>query len=161
VLAEIEFREEHFEKALQVLEEAKRAFARYSAPQPLRMMIFGNAAKCAVILGDARTAENDLRQALADILNAPDRAGLFATVVLGYARYAALLAAKAGRVELATRLLGACETSTNPSSLDVDGRPLDLVTPFLKSLSPGRAKELRTLGAGEDLFDLIEEFLAD
>jgi len=161
VLAEIEFREEHFEKALQVLEEAKRAFARYSAPQPLRMMIFGNAAKCAVILGDARTAENDLRQALADILNAPDRAGLFATVVLGYARYAALLAAKAGRVELATRLLSACETSTNPSSLDVDGRPLDLVTPFLKSLSPGRAKELRTLGAGEDLFDLIEEFLAD
>jgi tetratricopeptide (TPR) repeat protein len=161
VLAEIEFREGYFKQALNILSEAKRKLVRYSGPEPLRMMIFGNAARCSLILGDARTAENDLRQALADILDTPDRAVLFAVIFVFLARYAAVLAADAGRVELAARILGACEASTNPSSLDVDELAIDLATRSLAALSLERANELRARGAGEDLFELIEEFLAD
>jgi predicted ATPase/DNA-binding XRE family transcriptional regulator len=161
VFAEIEFREGHFQKALQLLEEPKRGLAAYPPGHPLRIMIFGNAAKYALLLGDARTAEIDLRQALADVLDTSDHAQMFSSVFVQAASYAAVFAAKGGRLELAARLLGACEASSNPSNLDVDRHPDELAAPLLTSLSPEQAKALRDLGAREDLYDLIEEFLAD
>ncbi len=160
VFAEIEFREGHFQKALQMLEEPKRGLAAYPCGHPLRIMVFGNAAKYALLLGDARAAEVDLRQALVDVLDTSDHAQMFSSVFVQIASYAAVFAAKAGRLELAARLLGACDASSNPSNLDVDRHPIELAAPFLTSLSPEQAKALHGLGAGEDLYELIEEFLA-
>ena len=161
VFAEIEFREHHFEKALRILEEPKRELAAYPLGHPLRIMIFGSAAKCALLTGDVSAAETDLRQTLVDILDTSDRAQMFSSVFAEIASYAAVFAARAGRVELATRLLAACEASRNPASLDVDPHPVELAAPLLTSLSPQETTALRTIGASEDLYDLIEEFLAN
>jgi hypothetical protein len=48
----------------------------------------------------------------------------------------------------------------DPSALSYDRHPTDLAAPFLAGLSAERVEELRALGTSEDVYDLIEEFLA-
>jgi hypothetical protein len=81
-------------------------------------------------------------------------------VAAGYARTAALVAARTGHIELAVRLLGAAD----PHHLSDPAAPFDpgaVATKIVEAeLSPGYADALRGVGASEDLYDLFEEFLA-
>jgi hypothetical protein len=83
-------------------------------------------------------------------------------VYVEHARYAAIIAARAGRAELAARLLGACAALENPSTLESNQLGTDLTMVALRSvLSDDRIELLRASGANENFFDLIEEVLAN
>jgi predicted ATPase/DNA-binding XRE family transcriptional regulator len=158
LLAEIEFRQRHFKRALDILTGLKPRLATYPSASLLTVMVFGNAAKCEVLLGNAAEAEADFRQAFAHIVDAPNIAHF--DVYVDVCRYATVVAAECGRPELAARLLGACAAATDPSSLENVDHATELAAQTLgASLSPERAEALRARGAGEDLFDLVEEFL--
>ncbi len=162
-LADIAFQEQNFQQAFRILEEPKRALGAYAPGHPFRLMVIGNAAKYALLAGDVSAAEIDLRQALVDSLFTSLEPDTILWAIVAYlARYAAVFAAKAGRLELAARIFSSTETSLlDPSALSYDRHPTDLAAPFLAGLSAERAEELRALGTSEDVYDLIEEFLAD
>ena len=160
VRAEIEFREEHYEDALRILMELRADRKNYSASISMAVMIYGNAGRCELLLGDDAAAEADLREALGLVADVRDVAS--SNVYVEHARYAAIIAARAGRAELAARLLGACAAIENPSSLESNQLGTDLATVALRSaLSDDRIELLRASGANENIFDLIGEFLAN
>jgi hypothetical protein len=160
LLSEIEFRQQHFKDALRILTDLQPRLARYPSGNLLAVMVFGNAAKCELLLGDAAAAEAHVRRALAGIVDAPNVAHL--NVYVDICRYVAVIAANAGRAEFAARLLGACAAASDPSSLEDVDYATELAIPALRvSLTSEQAEAFRARGAGEDLFDLIDEFLAD
>ncbi len=160
LLSEIEFRQQHFKDALRTLTELQPRLARYPSGNLLAVMVFGNAAKCELLLGDAAAAETNFRRALAGIVDAPNVAHL--NVYVDICRYVAVIAANTGRAELAARLLGACAAACDPSSLEDVDYATEIAIPALHvSLSPDQMDALCALGADEDLFDLIDEFLDD
>jgi hypothetical protein len=78
------------------------------------------------------------------------------------ARYAAIMAGRAGRAELSARILGVCDALENPSSLETSPLAKNPAMAALRgALSDDRIKTLRAGGAAENLFDRIEEFLAN
>jgi hypothetical protein len=121
-------------------------------------MVCGKLAEHFTLLGDERAAEEELREALnATVELRPPSA---ATTVAELGLYAAFFAVTSGRVELAARLLGACQPRTNPAPLDGSPTPHQLVdVAVAERLSPERAEALRRSGASEDVFELLEEFL--
>ena len=160
LLAEIQFRQRNFESALDILTELKPRVALYPSASLLSVMVFGNAAKCKLLLGNAADAEADFRLAFAHIMDAPNIAHF--DVYVDICRYATIIAANRGRAELAARLLGACAAATDPASLENVDYATELAAQALRAnLSRERTEALRVLGAGEDLFGLIEEFLDD
>jgi predicted ATPase len=159
VLAEVEFCEGHIEKAIEILTSAKPGLARYPNAKELTIVVSGGLAGYQLALGSVRAAEEELREAL----SAADRECdfWFTTGIEDLGRYAAYFAATSGRAELAARLLGACDRRSNPASLEDDSKSRDLAAKAIEGqLSPERAEALRCNGAGEDLYELLEEFLA-
>jgi predicted ATPase/DNA-binding XRE family transcriptional regulator len=160
IRAEIAFREEHYEDALRILMELRANRENYSNSISMAVMIYGNAGRCELLLGDDTAAEADLREALTMVADARDVASR--NVYVEHARYAAIIAARAGRAELAARLLGACAAIENPATLESNQLGTDLTTAALRTLlSDDRIELLRASGASENFFDLIEEFLAN
>jgi predicted ATPase len=160
VRAEIEFREEHYEEALRILTELKAQRDEYAISISTAVTVYGNAARCELLLGDEVAAELDLREALTQAADARD-VGI-SNVTVELSRYAAIMAARSGRVELGARLLGACDALENPSSLESTELPTNMALAALRAaLSDERIESLGASGAAEHLFDLIEEFLAN
>ena len=160
VRAEIAFRQEHYEDALRILTEVRAQPENYATSLSMAVMIYGNAARCELLLGDDVVAEADLREALTMVADARDIATR--NVYVEHARYAAIIAARAGRAELAARLLGACAALENPSTLESNQLGANLTMEALRTLlSDDRIEILRGIGASEEFFDLIEEFLAN
>jgi hypothetical protein len=158
VLAAIEAAEGHAQKATEILKSAKLLLGRSPIARDRTIVISGNLAEYYMRAGDELEAEEELREALGAIVELRPPSAAIAVADLGL--YAAFFAATSGRVELAARLLGACERRTNPASLDGSPRLLQLsVTAVAERLSSERAEALRRSGASEDVFELLEEFL--
>ena len=160
LLAEIEFRQRRFQSALDILIELKPRLASYPSANLLAVMVFGNAAKCELLLGRAADAEAGFRLAFTHVMNAPNIAHF--DVYVDICRYAAVIAVNGSRPSLGARLLGACAAATDASSLENVDYATELVAQKLRAGDSSEPLEpSRVRGAGEDLLDLIEEFLDD
>jgi hypothetical protein len=159
VLAEIEFRQLEVQKAADTLASITTlGLERYPTAQTLIMQVYGNLAKCELLLEHAEAAETHITHALLQVLDTRDKSpGVFELSC-----YAAWVASNRGDYELAARLIGACQTVWNPKSFEADNDHATAPTmaAVTAHVSPERVAFLRESGAGEDLFDLIEEFLA-
>jgi predicted ATPase/DNA-binding XRE family transcriptional regulator len=158
VLAAIEAADQQVEKAIEILKGIKSALERHPFRTNRIINVCGNLADNYLRLGNARAAEAELREGVIVALEVrpPD-----ARMTLDLGQSAAVLAATSGRVELAARLLGACEQRASPASLQDIFTLRDLATKAIQDrLSLERAEALRHNGRSEDLFDLLEEFLA-
>jgi predicted ATPase/DNA-binding XRE family transcriptional regulator len=161
VLAEVEFREGSTERACQISKTSVANLASYPDDVHLTIMVFGNYARYLLHLGAESEAEDALRVSLRRAVDIRDFGFLYVTSSL--ARHAAALAARTSRAHLASRLLGACDAIDQ-----LNGRPSlkdalaeDLATKSISAqLSQQRAEVLRAQGADEDLYELLEEFLA-
>jgi non-specific serine/threonine protein kinase len=161
VLAEIEFRGGHVEKACQVSKKLVDTLGSYPDMDHLAIMVFGNHARYLLQLGAEGAAEEALRVSLHRAVDIRDAGFLY--VISSLARHASALTARAGRADLAARLLGACDATDQrngrPSIKDTAAE--DLAAKSISShLSQERAATLRAQGASEDLYELIEEYLA-
>jgi predicted ATPase/DNA-binding XRE family transcriptional regulator len=161
VLAEVEFREGSTERAAQISKTSVANLDSYPDDVHLAIMVFGNYARYLLHLGAEDVAEDALRVSLRRAVDLRDFGYLYVTSSL--ARHAAALAARTGRAELAARLLGACDATDQlngrPSMKDALADDL-AATSISAQLSRQRAKMLRAQGADEDLYELLEEFLA-
>jgi hypothetical protein len=123
-------------------------------------MVYGNGGKYRLHLGDMGAAEEAIREAIRRELDTPDPGYLFVTSALG--RYAAVFAARAGNAELAVRLLGTCDAAdkrARPAYKDPYARAL--ATEFISATLPSdRVEVLRARAAGQDIYEILEEFLA-
>jgi len=161
VLAEIEFREGHAGKAIDLLDKSVSDVTRYPSANHLEVLIFGNLASYLLFVGDERGAEAALRTSLRLLVGTRHFGFLY--MALGYARYAAALSARSGRADLAVRLLASCDAAGERDSVvsGHDALPYDMaVNAIGDQLSREQIEHLRAQGAGEDLYALLEEFLA-
>jgi predicted ATPase len=161
VLAEIEFREGHAEKAIDLLHESASGANRYSNADHVEVLIFGNLARYLLFIGDERGSEDALRTSLRLLVGA--RHFGFLHIALGYARYAAAFSARSGRADLAIRLLASSDAGADRGGLvsGHDALPYEMaVNAVAKQLSSEQTEQLRVRGADEDLNALLEEFLA-
>lgn len=157
--AEIRVRQEHFAEALEIVTELKPQLARYSTSNATAVTVFGIAGKCELLLGNAAAAEADIRRALTYVAESHsiNLLDYYRDVV----RYAAIIAGNAGRLELAARLLGACDGSRERPSVETKRATELIMTALTAGLTPERISALRTRGAAEDFFELVDEFLSD
>jgi hypothetical protein len=84
-------------------------------------------------------------------------------MALGYARYAAAFAVESGHADFAVRLLASCGATDerNGHVSGHDALPCEMaLNAVAKQLSRERIERLRVQGAGEDVYALLEEFLA-
>jgi hypothetical protein len=161
VLAEIEFREGHAEKAIDLLNKSVSDVTRYPNASHLEVLIFGNLARYLLFVEDERGSEDALRRSLCLLVSTRHLGFLY--VALGYARYAAAFAARSGHADLAVRLLASCDTADEREGHVCvhDALPYEMALDAVaEQLSRERAEQLRVRGAGEDLYALLEEFLA-
>lgn len=156
-LAAIEIAEQHIEKAIEIFRGVKTGLERQPVGNRI-VDVCANLAEIYLRVGNAVAAEVELREGISAAFEVrPPHVG--AVVDLGQS--AAFLAASSGRVEFAARLLGACEQRTNPASLENIFTLHDLAAKAIYDrLAPERAEVLRRSGATEDLYDLLEEYLA-
>ncbi len=159
LFALIEFGEGRAENAIDILKNAKPGLERHPNAKHLTVLVSGNLAGYYLSLDNTRAAEGDLREALGAAVDIRD---LWLTTGIGIlGRYAAFFAATSGNVNLAARLLGACDRGSNPESLEDDAESRELAVKAIhERLAPKRADALRRSGAAEDLYDLLEEYLA-
>jgi hypothetical protein len=161
VLAEIEFREGHAEKALHLLHRSASDISRYPNAKHLAVLIFGNLARYLLFVGDEPSSEDALRTSLRLLVSTRHLGFLY--MALGYARYAAAFAARSGRADFAVRLLALCDAADQRAghvSLH-DALPNEItVNAIAEQLSRERTEYLRVQGSDEDLYALLEEFLA-
>jgi predicted ATPase len=161
VLAEIEFCEGRPEKAIDILQDSATALTRYSNANHLEVLIFGNLARYLLFVGDERGSEDALRKSLGLLVSTRHLGFLY--LALGYAHYAAAFAARAGHVGFAVRLLASCDAADERGGLVLgyDALPRELaVEAIAKQLTREQTEPLRIQGAGEDLYALLDEFLA-
>jgi predicted ATPase/DNA-binding XRE family transcriptional regulator len=161
VLAEIEFREGGAEKAIGLLHRSAADISRYPNANHLAVLIFGNLARYLFFAGDEHASEDALRTSLRLLVSTRHLGFLY--VALGYARYAAAFAASSGRCDLAVRLLASCDAADERDGnvLGHDALPYEIaISACAKQLSRERTEQLRVQGAGEDMYTLLEEFLA-
>jgi predicted ATPase/DNA-binding XRE family transcriptional regulator len=159
LFALIESGEGRVENAIDILKNAKPGLERHPNAKHLIVLVCGNLAGYYLSLGNRRAAEDELREALGAAVDIRDLWLTTGIAILG--RYAAFFVATSGNVNLAARLLGACDRGSNPDSLEEDAASRDLaVKAIYESLAPKRADALRRRGAAEDLYALLEEFLA-
>jgi predicted ATPase/DNA-binding XRE family transcriptional regulator len=159
LLALIESGEGRAANAIDILKNAKPGLERHSNAKHLTILVCGNLAGYYLSLGQTRAAEDALREALEAAVDIRDLWLTTGTAVLG--RYAAFFAATSGRVNLAARLVGACDQRSDPASLEDDAESRELAMKAIhEHVSPQRADALRRTGAAEDLYELLEEYLA-
>ncbi len=159
LLALIESGEGRVENAIDILKNAKPGLERHPNAKHLTLLVCGNLAGYYLSLDNARAAEDELREALRAVVAIRDLWLTTGIAILG--RYAAFFAATSGNVNLAARLLGACDRGSNPDSLEDDAASRELaVKAIYERLAPNRADALRRSGAAEDLYELLEEYLA-
>jgi predicted ATPase/DNA-binding XRE family transcriptional regulator len=161
VLAEIEFREGHAEKAIDLLEKSASDVARYPNASHLEVLIFGNLARYLFFVRDVGSSEDALRRSLRLLVSARHFGFLY--MALGYARYAAAFAVESGHADFAVRLLASCGATDerNGHVSGHDALPCEMALNAVgKQLSRERIERLRVQGAGEDVYALLEEFLA-
>jgi hypothetical protein len=159
LFALIEFGEGRVENAIDILKNAKPGLERYPNAKHLIVLVSGNLAGYYLSLNNTRAAEDELREALGAAVDIRDLWLTTGIAILG--RYAAFFAATSGNVNLAARLLGACDRGSNPDSLEDDAESRELaVKAIYERLAPKQADALRRSGAAEDLYELLEEYLA-
>ncbi|MGB6986485.1 MAG: helix-turn-helix domain-containing protein [Candidatus Aquilonibacter sp.] len=155
--ASIEFGQGNVGGAIELLSSLTKLLDSNPALRWHTIQTYGNLAEYHLYNDDIVTAEAELRVCLSAALEVRNA---WMAVVASYARHAALVAARRGRIELAVRLLGAAD----PHHLAEPGAPFDsgaVATKIVEAeLSPARADALRHVAASEDLYDLFEEFLA-
>jgi predicted ATPase len=160
VLAEIEFSQGHVENALGISKRSLAELYRYPDLNHISAMVFGNGGKYHLHLGEMGPAGEAIREAIRREVDTPDLGYLFLASALG--GYAAVFAARGGNAELAARLLGSCdavEKHARPAYRDTYAR--GLATELISAMLPfERIALLRARGAGEDLYEVLEEFLA-
>lgn len=162
VRASIDSRDGHVERAIELLTSIESECGNYPQGTVLAIQIFGNLAGYRFRLGDTAAAENDLREALRLVVELREHA-MPMHVTVSYARLAATIAGFYGRSELAAHLLGACDAADKRSgqpSVKDDIADEVAAAAIVEHLSPERAEALRNRGASEDLYELLEEFLA-
>ena len=161
VLAEIEFREGHTQKAIDLLQQCESDLTRYTSADHVAVLIFGNLARYLFFIRDGRSSEDALRRSLRLLVSARHFGFLY--TALGYARYAVAFAAEAGHADFAVRLLASCDAADerNGHVSGHDVLPHEIaVNAISKHLSREEAERLRVQGAAEDVYTLLEEFLA-
>jgi predicted ATPase/DNA-binding XRE family transcriptional regulator len=161
VLAEIEFREGNTERAIDLLDKSVSDATRYPNANHLEVLIFGNLARYLLFIGDEHSSEDALRTSLRLLVGTRHLGFLY--MALGYARYAAVFSARSGRADLAVRLLASCDAADERDGvvLGHDALPYEMaVNAIAKELSREQATLLRVQGADEDVYGLLEEFLA-
>ena len=159
LFALIEWGEGHAENAIDILRNAKPGLERHPNAQHLIVLVCGNLAGYYLALDNTRAAEDELREALGAAVDIRDLWLTTGIAILG--RYAAFFAATSGNVDFAARLLGACDQGSNPESLEDDAESRELAMKAIyERVAPKRADALRRSGAAEDLYELLEEFLA-
>jgi predicted ATPase/DNA-binding XRE family transcriptional regulator len=155
--ASIEYYQGNVEIAIEVLSSFKKQIDTHPVLKWHAIQTHGNLAEYYLYCDDIRAAEAEIRACLSASLEARNA---WMAVAASHARHAALVAARCGRIELAARLLGAAD----PHHLSEPGAPFDsgaLATKIVEAgLSTQHANALRSAAAGEDLYDLFEEFLA-
>lgn len=157
VRAFIEFHQGNAEIAIELLSSLKRRLDASSVAGWAIERICGDLAEYYLYVGNLPAAEGEIRACFDAALEARNA---WMAVAASYARDAALVAARCGRIELAVRLLGA----SDPHHLSEPGAPFDPGAGATKiveaELPPAHADALRTAAANEDLYDLFEEYLA-
>jgi predicted ATPase len=160
ILAEIEFREGHAEKAIDLLNKSASDVTRYPNASHVEVLIFGNLARYLLSVGNERGSEDSLRTALRLLVGTRHLGFIY--MALGYARYAAAFAARSGRAELSVRLLASSDATDerggHASVYDVLPREM-AVSAIAEQLSREQTEQLRVRGSDEDLYALLEEFL--
>jgi predicted ATPase/DNA-binding XRE family transcriptional regulator len=155
--ASIEFHQGNVAVAIELLSSLKEQLDTHPFLRWHAIQTYGNLAEYHLYLGNIRAADAELRACLNATLEARNA---WMAVAASHARHAALVAARAGRIELAARLLGAAD----PHHLSDPGAPFDsgvVATKIVEAeLSPAHARALRGAAENEDLYDLFEEFLA-
>jgi predicted ATPase len=162
ILAEIEFREGDVEKAIDLAKRSTTQLERRHVDASRQaILVFGNLAHYLMSIEEMQAAENALRTSLALLVTVDDYA--FDNVTVCFARYAAVFAAESGRAELAARLLGACEGAEERTG-HVPERDAALEAladrAITARLSREVAEALRRRATAEDLYELLEAFLA-
>jgi tetratricopeptide (TPR) repeat protein len=159
LFALIESGQGRVENAIDILNSAKPGLERHSNAKHLAILVCGNLAVCYMSSGNARAAEDELREALEAAVDIRDL--WLTTGIADLGRYAAFFAATSGRVDLAARLVGASDQLRNPATLEDDVTSRELAIKAIhERLSPERAAALGRSGAAEDLYELLEEYLA-
>lgn len=157
--AMIESHEGRLENAINILRNAKPGLERHSNAKHLAILVCGNLAVCYMSSGQRRPAQDELHEALEAAVAIRDL--WLTTGIADLGRYAAFFAARSGRIELAGRLVGACDQLSDPASLEDSTTSRDLAMKAIyERLSDDRAAALLRGGAEEDLYDLLEEYLA-
>lgn len=155
----IESNEGRVESAIDILRKAKPGLERHSNAKHLAILVCGNLAGCYLSFGNTQAAEEELREALEAAVVMRDL--WLTTGIADLGRYAAFFAANSGRVDLAARLVGACDQLRNPASLEDSVTSRDLAMEAIhKHASHERTDVLGRRGAAEDLYELLEEYLA-
>ena len=161
VLAEIEFREGNTETAIDLLGKSVSDLTRFTNANHLEVLIFGNLARYLLFVGDEHRSEDALRISLRLLVGTRHLGFLYMT--LGYARYAAAFSARSRRADLAVRLLASCDAAHERDGVvsGHDALPVEIaVDAIAKQLSREQCERLRVQGADEDVYALLEEFLA-
>lgn len=160
MMAEVEFEDGNVEKALELTKRCRFNLSRYPNSDYLTIDVFGYLAKYLLATGDTHAAETALRESLTYALDTGDFRVNYVHVEL--ARYAAAIAAITGRAQLAARLLGASDAEDQRSLiLPKDVLAMELTASAIGAQLAGESlEELSAKGAGEELQDLFEEFLA-
>ena len=155
----IESDQGHIESAVDILQNAKPGLRRHSNARHLTILVCGNLASCYFTLGNERAAEDELRAALEAAVDMRDLWLTTGIAKLGF--HAAFLAANAGRTDLAGRLFGACDRLRNPASLEDDAVAREAAAQAIGERLPrAQADTLARSGATDDLYELLEEYLA-
>jgi predicted ATPase len=161
VLAEVEFYEGNIEKAIEIAKKSASDVNSHRHAHHERLNVYGNLGKYLFSIGDTRGAEEALRESAGILVSLSSPNYLYFAV--SYARYIAALVAHRGKADLAARLLGACDAteqrSGDASVQDTHARDI-VVRAIAEQSSPEQVKALLAQGAGEDVFALLEEFLA-
>jgi predicted ATPase len=158
ILAQIEFREGHAQKAIDLLQQSELDLNRHPHGN---LLVFANLAEYLLSVGDTRGSEDALRKSVGLILIERHFGLLY--VAATCARYAAAFAAQSGHADLAVRLLASCDASDERGGHVSEhvALPYEMaVNAIGDQLSRERIEHLRVKGAAEDLYELLEEFLA-
>lgn len=160
VLAEIEFREGHAEKAISLLQQSIPKLNHHPHVNHLAVMIFTNLAEYLLCIDDTCGSENALRRSIHHILTERHFGMLY--VAATCARHAAAFAAQSGHASLAVRLLASSDAADQSGGYVSEHHVLPEITAdaISEQLSREQIEQLRVQGAGEDVYALLEEFLA-
>jgi len=161
VLAEIEFYEGHIEKAIEISRRSVSRLSSYSHAHHERLQVFGNLGRFLFLVGDTRGSEEALRESAGILVTLSSPNYLY--FAISYGRFVAALAAQGGRADFSARLLAACDAADQRGghhSVQNEVARNAAIRAIDEQLSPERAKALRAQGADEDVFALLEEFIA-